>query len=85
MHSPHTAPTFLRSFLVSITFSFYVLGLTGGESCFTSARLKGAVRQSYLRKRKRGQRDPLIVELPETFRAEVQVAWGSGFSCYAFT
>ena len=62
LNSQHTAPTFLRSFLVSITFSFYVLGLTGGESCFTSARLKGAVKHSYLKKRKREQRDPLTVE-----------------------
>ena len=53
LNSQHTAPTFLRSFLVSITFGFYVLGLTGGESCFTSARLKGAVKHSYLKKRKR--------------------------------
>ena len=44
LNSRHTAPTFLRSFLVSITFSFYVLGLIGGESCFNSARLKGAVK-----------------------------------------
>ena len=62
VNSRHTAPTFLRSFLVSITFSFYVLGLTGGESCFNSARLKGAVKHSYLKKRKREQRDPLTVE-----------------------
>ena len=62
LNSQHTAPTFLRSFLVSITFSFYVLGLTGGESCFTSSRLKGAVKHSYLKKRKREQRDPLTVE-----------------------
>ena len=36
LNSRHTAPTFLRSFLVSITLSFYVLGLIGGESCFNS-------------------------------------------------
>ena len=62
LNSRHTAPTFLRSFLVSITFSFYVLGLIGGESCLNSARLKGAVKHSYLKKRKREQRDPLTVE-----------------------
>ena len=62
VNSRHTAPTFLRSLLVSITFSFYVLGLIGAESCFNSARLKGAVKHSYLKKRKREQRDPLTVE-----------------------
>ena len=50
LNSRRTAPTFLRSFLVSITFSFYVLGLIGGENCFNSARLKGAVKHSYLKR-----------------------------------
>ena len=62
LSSEHSAPTFLRSFLVSITFSFHILGLTGGETCTKSSRLQGAARKSYLRKRKREQRDPLTVE-----------------------
>ena len=62
LSSEHSAPTFLRSFLVSITFSFHILGLTGGETCMKSSRLQGAARKSYLRKRKREQRDPLTVE-----------------------
>ena len=62
LSSEHSAPTFLRSFLVSITFSFHILGLTGGETCMKSSRLQGAARESYLRKRKREQRDPLTVE-----------------------
>lgn len=60
--SEHSAPTFLRSFLVSITFSFHVLGLVGGDVCTNSPRLQGAARKSYLRKRKREQRNPLTVE-----------------------
>lgn len=39
LNSEHTAPTFLRRCLVRIPFSFYVLGLSGGESCMGSARL----------------------------------------------
>lgn len=60
--SKHCAPTFLRSFLVSIAFCHYVLGLTGADVCRESLRLQGVARESYLTKRKRCQRDPLTVQ-----------------------
>ena len=62
LSSDHAAPTFLRSFLVSITFGHYVLGLTGAEECMSSMRLKGVARESFLKKRKRRQRQPLTAE-----------------------
>ena len=60
--SKHTAPTFLRSFLVSIAFCHFVLGLTGADMCRESLRVQGVARESYLTKRKRCQRDPLTVQ-----------------------
>ena len=62
LSSEHAAPTFLRSFLVSITFGHFILGLTGSEECMASMRLKGVSRESYLKKRKRRQRQPLTAE-----------------------
>ena len=60
--SKHCEPTFLRSFLVSIAFCHYVLGLTGADVCRESLRLQGVARESYLTKRKRCHRDPLTVQ-----------------------
>ena len=60
--SRHNAPTFLRSFVVSIAFCQFVLGLTGADMCRESLRVQGVARESYLTKRKRCQRDPLTVQ-----------------------
>ena len=60
--SRHTAPTFLRSFVVSIAFCQFALGLTGADMCRESLRVQGVARESYLTKRKRCQRDPLTVQ-----------------------
>lgn len=60
--STHCAPTFLRSFIVSIAFCHFVLGATGADVCRESLRLQGVARQSYLTKRKRCQRSPLTVQ-----------------------
>ena len=38
-HSDTAAPTFLRSYLVAVRFSFHVLGVTGGESVLNSKRV----------------------------------------------
>ena len=59
LDSDHAAPTFLRGFLVSVTFSHFVLGLSGIEHCMNSLRLQGIARQSFLGKQKRRQRQPL--------------------------
>ena len=60
--STHAAPTFLQSFIVSIAFCHFVLGLTGADQCRESLRVQGVARESYLTKRKRCQRDPLTVQ-----------------------
>ena len=62
LDSDHAAPTFLRSFLVSVTFGHFVLGITGSADCMSSMRLQGIARQSFLRKRKRRQRQPLTAD-----------------------
>ncbi len=64
--SKHTAPTFLKSFVVSISFCHFVLGLTGADMCRESLRVQGVARESYLTKRKRCQRDPLTVQQVRT-------------------
>ena len=40
-HADTAAPTFLRSFLVAIRFSFHVLGVTGGDLVLASKRIEG--------------------------------------------
>ena len=64
LDSDHAAPTFLRSFLVSVTFGHFILGITGSADCMTmsSTRLQGIASQSFLRKRKRRQRQPLTAD-----------------------
>ena len=64
-HSETAAPTFLRSFLVAIRFSYYVLGATGGESVLASKRIEGCAREAYLKKRRTLQKDPLTVRMVE--------------------
>ena len=55
--------TFLRSFIVSVAFSHYVLGLTGADLVMQSSRMTGLAREMYLRKRKLVQRRPLTVKM----------------------
>ena len=64
-HSNTAAPTFLRSFLVAIRFAYYVLGVSGGELILASKRIEGCARESYLRKRRTLQKDPLSVAMVE--------------------
>ena len=58
-HEESTAPTFLRSFLVSLSFCRHLLGLLGAQEAALSARVVGASRHAYLRKRKEGAEAPL--------------------------
>ena len=58
-----TAPTFLRSFLVSLSFCHHLLGLLGAQEAALSARVVGASRHAYLRKRKKVQKPPLTVAM----------------------
>ena len=61
--STGTAPTFLRSLLVSLRFAYFVLGLTGAEDVVNSQRVIGCARLAYLQKRKLVQKDPLTVAM----------------------
>ena len=62
-HEESTAPTFLRSFLVSLSFCHHLLGLLGAQEAALSARVVGASRHAYLRKRKKVQKPPLTVAM----------------------
>ena len=64
-HADTAAPTFLRSFLVAIRFSFHVLGVTGGDLVLASKRIEGCAREAYLKKRRTLQKDPLSVAIVE--------------------
>ena len=61
--SGSASPTFLRSFLVSISFSWHVLGLSGALDVVESQRVIGLARHDFLRKRKTRPRDPLTVNM----------------------
>lgn len=61
-HNP-TAPTFLRSFLVSLRFTHYLLELSGAEAVIASQRIIGRARNAYLEKRRLLQKDPFTVEM----------------------
>ncbi|CAE6946874.1 SLC24A2 [Symbiodinium sp. CCMP2592] len=58
-----SAPTFLKSFIVSISFAVHVLGVTGGADCLISGRVIGIARLTYLAKRKKTRRPPLTVAM----------------------
>ena len=59
----HSAPTFLRSFLVSLRFAHFLLGLSGADEVTTSPRVVGRARRSFLEKRKLKQKDPFTCEM----------------------
>ena len=69
-----SAPTFLRSLMVSVSFAHHVLGLQGASDCLASGRLVGIARQAYLRKRKKKQRPPLTTDM--VARMEVFICKG---------
>lgn len=54
------APTFPRSFIISLAFAFHVLGLRGDKDVLTG-RTKGVAHEWFLRKRKLVRRPPLSV------------------------
>ena len=56
------AATFPRSLTMSLTFAYYVLGLKGVENVLPSGRVKGAVSEFYVTKRRLKQRPPLHLE-----------------------
>ena len=63
MESGCSAPTFLQSFLTTLRFSHYILGLSNALECATSPRITGVARVMYLSKRKKRQRPPLTAEM----------------------
>ena len=56
------AATFPRSLMPSFAFAHYVLGLKRVEDVLPSGRVKGAVSEFYVKKRKLKQKPPLLVE-----------------------
>ena len=81
--SKTAAPTFLRSFLVSLTFCNFVLGLTGANDVISSQRVQGCAREAYLGKRKLQQRPPLTVEQVKSLELYVADMMGSPRDVYA--
>ena len=77
------APTFLRSFLVSLTFCNFVLGLTGSDDAIASQRVQGCARESYLMKRKLQQRPPLSVAQVKALEQYVSSMRGTPRDVYA--
>ena len=78
-----SAPTFLRSFLVSMTFCNFVLGLTGSDDIIASQRVQGCARESYLKKRKLQQRPPLTVAQVQALEDYVADVKGAPRDIYA--
>ena len=56
-----TAPSFPRSFLLSVSFATHILGLIGGAAVCDSKRIDGAVKMHYEQRAKVRQRSPLTV------------------------
>ena len=56
------APTFPRSFIISISFAHHLLGLKGDISQVTSGRTKGLSHSWFLKKRRLVQKPPLSVK-----------------------
>ena len=59
--SEDSAPTFPRSFLISLSFSGHLLGLVGSADAVGSGRIRGAVSAHYVRRRKVRRRPPLTL------------------------
>ena len=58
-----SAPTFLHSFLTTLRFAHYILGLSNALECAARCRVAGVARLMYLSKKKKRQRPPLTVEM----------------------
>ncbi len=71
LNSEGTAPTFLRSLLVSLRFAHHILGLTGADDVVSSQRVIGCAKLAYLKKRKLVQKDPLSVAMVVAMEAFV--------------
>ena len=56
-----SAPSFPRSFMLSVSFATHVLGLIGGSAVCSSKRIDGAVKLHYEKRAKVRQRPPLTV------------------------
>ena len=56
-----SAPSFPRSFLLSVSFATHILGLIGGAAVCDSKRIDGAVKAHYEQRAKVRQRPPLTV------------------------
>ena len=56
-----SAPSFPRSFLLSVSFATHILGLIGGAAVCDSKRIDGAVKAHYGQRAKVRQRPPLTV------------------------
>ena len=63
LHSEVTSPSFLKSLVTAISFSYYVLGVSGGKDCIDSRRIEGLAKQSFMKKRKTCPKDPLSVAM----------------------
>ena len=61
-----SAPSFPRSFLLSVSFSSHYLGLLGGAEVCASKRIEGAVKMHYERRAKVRQRPPLTADQVRT-------------------
>ncbi len=71
LNSDGTAPTFLRSLLVSLRFAHHILGLTGADDVVSSHRVIGCAKLAYLKKRRLAQKDPLTVAMVVAMEAFV--------------
>ena len=56
----HAAPTYLRSFISSLAFSYHVVGLSGAKCIVESVRVRGLATKCFLNKRKVLPRRPLF-------------------------
>ena len=59
---PDAAPSAFRSLLLSMSFAYHLLGLSGGNVGFKSGRVKGLADVHFCDRRKTVQRPPLTVE-----------------------
>ena len=77
------APTFPRSFMISLSFSRHVLGLRGEIDVFLSGRTKGFADVWFLKKRRLTQKSPLsvaqVVHLEHTVMDTRRSRIGAGF------
>ena len=66
-----TAPSYPRSFMLSVSFATHVLGLLGGLEVCSSKRIDGAVKVHYEKRAKVRQRPPLTIDQVKTLERVV--------------